>query len=111
MPGSHRVIVDPPLQKQINIAGQQIAGLVDILEGARLSIQSMDLGADRSGGIIVYTPKRQRGYLEPAPVCSTALLHIRIDHAYATIIGIFISDIKRTWGIGPKVGVSVINTD
>jgi hypothetical protein len=99
-PGSHIVLIEPFLKSEIDKAGKQIAGLMDLLLGSKRYLEGRNL-EDYSGGVIIYTPKARRGYLEPAAIAQVVYIHVRVDPAYATIIGLWLPERQRGWGIPP----------
>lgn len=107
MTGSHNVLIDPALRKAVLVANEQIAGLRDIMEACKRYLEQTTLGPDYSGGVHKFIPKTRRGYLEPAPVASVVFIHVRVDPAYATIIGLYLPERKLGWGVPPpKTGLA-----
>lgn len=101
MPGSHVILIDPTLERIVREAANQIAGLNDLLLGGKQYLEDKDLGDDFRGGVVTYTPRARRGYLEPAPISQVIMIHVRVDAAYATIIGLWLKDLQRGWGVPP----------
>jgi len=99
-PGSHIVLIEPFLKSEIDKAGKQIAGLMALLLGSKRYLEGRNL-EDYGGGVIIYTPKARRGYLEPAAIAQVVYIHVRVDPAYATIIALWLPERQRGWGIPP----------
>lgn len=108
MAGSHVVLIDPSLDLEIRRASQQIAGLCFILIGSKQYLQAKLFADDFTGGVILYQPKSQRSYLEPAPIAKEVMVHIRVDPAYATIIGIWLPERGQGWGIPPRGAPEIV---
>lgn len=101
MPGTHVILIDQDLQAAVALAGKQIAGLFDLLLGSKRYLEDKRL-TDYTGGVFIYTPKARRGYLEPAPIARVVHIHLRVDPAFATIIGMWLPERQQGWGIPPK---------
>jgi hypothetical protein len=103
MPGTHVILIDQELEAIVKEAGRQIAGLFDLLLGGKRYLEDKRL-TDYTGGVFIYTPKARRGYLEPAPIARVVHVHLRIDPAFATIIGLWLPERQQGWGIPPASG-------